>query len=77
MGAIFTRNRYKIIPWIAAYFGLVATLNTRKSLKPKDSFASNGAMLAAVSIFTYYMNLFLSHKKSMDAVASGEIVIID
>ncbi|CAO3672647.1 unnamed protein product [Rhizopus microsporus] len=77
MSAILTRNRYKIIPWIAAYFGLTATLNTRKTLKVKDSIASSGAMLAIVSLFTFYMNLYFVHKKSLEALANGDIVIVD
>ncbi|ORE10713.1 hypothetical protein BCV72DRAFT_9567 [Rhizopus microsporus var. microsporus] len=77
MSAILTRNRYKIIPWIAAYFGLTATLNTRKTLKVKDSIASSGAMLAIVSLFTFYMNLYFLHKKSLEALANGDIVIVD
>ncbi|KAI8638189.1 hypothetical protein BD408DRAFT_352294 [Parasitella parasitica] len=76
MGAIMTRNRYKIIPWIAAYFGIVATLNTRKTLKSKDSMGNNGAMLAAVALFTYYLNFYLVHKKSMEAVANGEVNVV-
>ncbi|EIE83066.1 hypothetical protein G6F46_001020 [Rhizopus delemar] len=77
MGAIMTRNRYKIVPWIAAYFGFTSVLNSRKSLKAKDSIASSGVMLAAVSLFTFYMNLYLSHKRSLEAVANGDIVIVD
>jgi hypothetical protein len=33
-----------VLPWVAAYFGLVAVLNTRKTLKSKDSIGNSGAM---------------------------------
>lgn len=33
-----------MIPWVAAYFGLVATLNTRKTMKSKDSMGGSGAL---------------------------------
>ncbi|KAL9540189.1 hypothetical protein MBANPS3_009824 [Mucor bainieri] len=76
MGGIMTRNRYKIVPWVAAYFGLVATLNTRKTLKSNDSMGNSGALLAAVALFTYYLNFYLVHKKSMEAVANGDVNIV-
>jgi hypothetical protein len=44
MGGIMTRNRYKIIPWVACYFGLTAFLNVRKTLKSNDSIGNSGAM---------------------------------
>ncbi|KAI7902302.1 uncharacterized protein BX663DRAFT_486632 [Cokeromyces recurvatus] len=76
MGSIMTRNRYKIIPWIAAYFGLTATLNTRKTFKAKDAMTNSGALLALVSLFTFYLNFYLVHKKSMEAVENGDIKLI-
>ncbi|KAI8088101.1 uncharacterized protein B0P05DRAFT_531444 [Gilbertella persicaria] len=76
MAGIMTRNRFKMIPWVAAYFGLTAALNTRKSLKNKDSLANNGALLSFVSLFTFYLNLYLVHKKGMEAVANGDVKII-
>lgn len=77
MGGIMTRNKYKLIPWVAAYFGLTATLNTRKTLKSKDSMGNSGGMLALVTLFTFYLNVYLVHKKSMEAVASGDILVSD
>lgn len=41
---LIIQNRYKVIPWVAAYFGIVATLNTRKTLKSKDSMGNSGAL---------------------------------
>ncbi|KAI9486771.1 MAG: hypothetical protein EXX96DRAFT_54457 [Benjaminiella poitrasii] len=76
MASIMTRNRYKFIPWVAAYFGITASLNTRKTLKGKDSMSNNGSLLALVAIFTFYLNFYLVHKKSMLAVESGEIKLI-
>jgi hypothetical protein len=28
-----------------------------------------------VSLFTYYLNIFLVHKKTMEAVASGDVIV--
>lgn len=33
--------------------------------------------LAVVTLFTFYLNVYLVHKKSMEAVASGEILVSD
>lgn len=33
--------------------------------------------LAIVSLFTFYMNLYFVHKKSLEALANGDIVIVD
>ncbi|KAI9360263.1 hypothetical protein BD770DRAFT_318907 [Pilaira anomala] len=72
MAGIMTRNRFKIIPWVAAYFGLVAILNNRKTQKSKDSMGSSGSMLAFVSLFTYYLNVYFVNKRAMDPTTSGE-----
>ncbi|KAI7889078.1 uncharacterized protein EV154DRAFT_515736 [Mucor mucedo] len=77
MGSIMTRNRFKMLPWVAAYFGFVATLNTRKTLKSKDSMGGSGAFLAIIALFTYYLNLYLVHKKSLEAIAAGDSFISD
>ncbi|KAI8380099.1 hypothetical protein BD560DRAFT_324503 [Blakeslea trispora] len=76
MAGIMTRNRYKVIPWVAAYFGLTAFLNTRKSLKSKDSLANNGAMLSFISLVTFYINLYFAHKKGLEAVANGDVKLV-
>ncbi|KAI8987645.1 hypothetical protein BDF20DRAFT_851377 [Mycotypha africana] len=76
MGSIVFRHRFKMIPWIAAYFGLTGTLNSRKTFKAKDSLSNSGTFIALVSLFTYYFNLYLAHKKTMEGVANGEIVVV-
>ncbi|KAI9257745.1 hypothetical protein EDC94DRAFT_614022 [Helicostylum pulchrum] len=72
MAGIMTRNQYKVIPWIAAYFGLVAVLNNRKTMKAKDSIGSSGSMLAFISLFTYYLNVYLVNKRAMDPTNVSE-----
>ncbi|KAI8969845.1 hypothetical protein BDB01DRAFT_815675 [Pilobolus umbonatus] len=77
MASIMTRNKYKLFPWVAAFFGISATLNTRKTMQPKDPMASNGAFLAIIALGSYYINLYFAHAKTMAAVASGEITVVD
>ncbi|ORZ00731.1 hypothetical protein BCR43DRAFT_485713 [Syncephalastrum racemosum] len=61
MGAIMMRNKIMIVPWIATYFGLSSLLNGRKSLK--DDAGWSGAVLAFVSLFTYYLNIYLEQRR--------------
>ncbi|KAI8065863.1 hypothetical protein BC940DRAFT_303058 [Gongronella butleri] len=73
MAGIFFRNQYKVIPWLALYFGLSAYLNGRKSVTSKDSFGSNnGIMIAVVSFITFYINFFLMHRKALAQLDSPE-----
>ncbi|KAG0172457.1 hypothetical protein DFQ28_005085 [Apophysomyces sp. BC1034] len=62
MAGIFLRNRFKAIPWVAAYFGLSSLLNTRKTLKSSDAIGNSGAMIAFVSMVTFYLNVYMSRK---------------
>ncbi|KAG2226014.1 hypothetical protein INT45_002480 [Circinella minor] len=63
MGGIMMRNTMKAIPWIAAYFGVASLLNTRKSRK-EDTVGWSGGLLAFVSLFTYYLNMYMAYKRS-------------
>ncbi|KAI8376496.1 uncharacterized protein BYT42DRAFT_574820 [Radiomyces spectabilis] len=74
MASIFIRNRFKIVPWVAAYFGVSSLLNSRKSVKSKDSPGFTGIMVAFISLFTYYLNIYMVNKKTHEAVAAGEAV---
>ncbi|KAI8341841.1 hypothetical protein BC941DRAFT_390376 [Chlamydoabsidia padenii] len=71
MGGIFLHNKFKALPWISSYFGLSSFLNGRKSQKSGDSFGGNGAMIAAVSMLTYYVNVYVSHRRALNAYTAG------
>ncbi|CAO3578496.1 unnamed protein product [Absidia cylindrospora] len=71
MGGIFLRNKFKALPWVSGYFGLSSYLNTRSSQKGTDSLSGSGAMIAAVSLVTYYINVYVGHKRALSAYATG------
>ncbi|CAO3592447.1 unnamed protein product [Absidia cylindrospora] len=73
MGGVFLRNKVKALPWVSGYFGLSSLLNGRKSVKSNDSFSGNGALIAVVSLVTYYINVYMSHKHSVVAYDAGAV----
>ncbi|KAL1928084.1 hypothetical protein VTP01DRAFT_3000 [Rhizomucor pusillus] len=68
----FAQNRFIAVPWVAAFFGLTSFLNTRTS-KKEESAGFSGAALAFVSLFTYYMNVYIMSKRA----ASAGLVDVD
>ncbi|SAM01435.1 hypothetical protein [Absidia glauca] len=70
MGGIFLRNKLKVLPWVSGYFGLSSFLNQQKSKKKGDSFSGSGAMIAVVSLVTYYINLYAGHKRALAAYSA-------
>ncbi|ORZ20297.1 hypothetical protein BCR42DRAFT_408435 [Absidia repens] len=73
MGGVFLRNKVKALPWVSGYFGLSSLLNGRKSIKSNDSFSGNGALIAVVSLVTYYINVYMSHKRVVEAYDTGAV----
>ncbi|KAI9019424.1 hypothetical protein CLU79DRAFT_758767 [Phycomyces nitens] len=71
MGGIMMRNQFKIIPWIASYFGLSAFLNKRTSLKTGDGLADSGSLVAFVSLFTYYLNVYMLNRNTIQALVDS------
>ncbi|KAI8099422.1 uncharacterized protein BX664DRAFT_321212 [Halteromyces radiatus] len=65
MAGIFLRNQFLALPWVSAYFGLASFLNSRKSVKSSDFFGGSGAMIAVVSLMTYYINIYATHKRAL------------
>ncbi|KAI7875285.1 hypothetical protein K492DRAFT_211027 [Lichtheimia hyalospora FSU 10163] len=68
MGGIMVRNSFKAFPWIAAFFGASSMFNSRKT-KRDDQVGFSGAILGLVSLCTYYLNVYMMHKRAMDNAA--------
>ncbi|KAI9307459.1 hypothetical protein BJ944DRAFT_261859 [Cunninghamella echinulata] len=65
MSGIFLRNKIKAIPWVASYFGLSSYLNSRKSQKSSDVFGGGGHTIALISLVSYYINVYVTHKRAL------------
>ncbi|CAO3625181.1 unnamed protein product [Cunninghamella blakesleeana] len=65
MSGIFLRNKFKALPWISTYFGFSSFLNSRKSTKPNDSFGGGGITIALVSLISFYINVYVTHKRAL------------
>ncbi|KAI9314245.1 hypothetical protein BX666DRAFT_1971730 [Dichotomocladium elegans] len=72
MAGMMVRNGLKPLPWIAALFGVLSMLNTRKS-KKEDSMGLSGAVLGIVSLFTFYFNLYMLNKRQLMQQENAEM----